>query len=523
MPLAKPRAEDQVDYWKTRYLRGLDELEQKERQWTEAEQLLQRAVVRLAAATAEAYPGLGNQLERLRTAGRAGGDSRAVAAVASDLADAALRSPGQDKGGGRPETTLAALLAEIEVPSALAADAATLRRRLEGGGSSSTPDASLKDVARLLRRALAESGPLPPGKPGGGAAPGSATSGEVVRPEQVLLEILLRLDLPDEGGTTAALRERLSRPLPPAELPPLIEAVAEVVASARRGLEEERRGLQSFLSDVSERLAELGENLSRAQADREASQGGRKALSEQVQERFAAMRVSVERARDLDALKQAVRSGLATVEAHVSEHLRVEGQRHQEAEARARATAERLGRLVAETGRLRERLQRARERAVRDPLTGLHNRLAYEERVLQAFAHWKRYLDPLAVLVLDVDRFKLLNDRYGHTAGDKALKAISDGLAQHLREADFIARYGGEEFVVLLPKTDLRAAATVAEKLRRAVEDRQFHYRDHRVAVTVSCGIAEFREGDTPATAFERADRALYRAKQAGRNRCELG
>ncbi len=77
--------------------------------------------------------------------------------------------------------------------------------------------------------------------------------------------------------------------------------------------------------------------------------------------------------------------------------------------------------------------------------------------------------------------------------------------------------------MVLLPKTDLQAAGTVAEKLRRAVESRQFQYREHRVAVTVSCGVAELREGDTPETVFERADRALYRAKQAGRNRCELG
>nr|MCU0936966.1 GGDEF domain-containing protein [Gammaproteobacteria bacterium] len=131
--------------------------------------------------------------------------------------------------------------------------------------------------------------------------------------------------------------------------------------------------------------------------------------------------------------------------------------------------------------------------------------------------------DPLSLVVLDVDRFKELNDRYGHVAGDRALRAISEGLVESLREADFIARYGGEEFVVLLPKTDLPAAGQVAEKLRRAVESRQFQYRDHRVAVTVSCGVAAFREGDGPETVFERADRALYRAKQAGRNRCDLG
>ena len=121
-----------------------------------------------------------------------------------------------------------------------------------------------------------------------------------------------------------------------------------------------------------------------------------------------------------------------------------------------------------------------------------------------------------------MDHFKALNDRYGHAAGDRALKAISDVLAGALRESDFLARHGGEEFVALLPKTGRDAAANVAEKLRQAVEALQFQYRDQRVAVTVSCGGAEFRPGDTPASVFERADGALYRAKQAGRNRAEL-
>jgi diguanylate cyclase len=340
----------------------------------------------------------------------------------------------------------------------------------------------------------------------------------------VLVDLLQRLGTVEGGqDAVASLRERLVRPVPPADLPALIDAVADLIGSARKGIEEERRGLESFLSDVSARLAELGDSLSRSQADGQASEQGRQSLGEKVRERVAVMRVSVEHARDLDALKQAVRAGLAAVESHVGEHLRVEGQRHADAEARARAAAERLGRLEAETGRLRERLQRARAQAVRDPLTGLFNRLAYEERVAQAFTHWKRYRDPLSLVVLDVDRFKELNDRYGHVAGDRALRAISEGLVESLREADFIARYGGEEFVVLLPKTDLPAAGQVAEKLRRAVESRQFQYRDHRVAVTVSCGVAAFREGDGPETVFERADRALYRAKQAGRNRCDLG
>lgn len=458
---ARSKPEDPVDHWRTRYLHSLDELEQKERGWSEVERLLRRALGRMALATVEAHPDLAPELERLREAGRENAESPRFAAIASDLADAALRAPAPRKG-----------------------------RSASAGGA---PDAVRAGAA--------------------GA----------VTPEDVLAEILHRLEPRDaEGDTVAGLLDRLSRPVPPVELPPLVKAVADLVGRVRRGLEEEKRGLESFLSDVSERLAELGDNLSRSRLDRQASQEGRETLGEQVKHEVAGMRISVERARDVDGLKEAVRLGLAAVETHVGEHLRVEGRRHAKADEEARATSERLVRLVAETGRLRERLHRARERAVRDPLTGLYNRLAYEERAAQAFAHWRRYGDPLSLLVLDVDHFKALNDRYGHAAGDRALKAISDVLAGTLRESDFLARHGGEEFVALLPKTGRDASASVAEKLRQAVEALQFQYQDQRVLITVSCGAAEFRPGDTPASVFERADRALYRAKQAGRNRAEV-
>jgi len=235
------------------------------------------------------------------------------------------------------------------------------------------------------------------------------------------------------------------------------------------------------------------------------------------------MRGSVDQASDLEGLKDAIRRGLTAVESRVAKHLRDEEQRQSEAETGSRAMAERLQRLETETGRLRERVHQARAEAVRDRLTGLHNRLAYEERIAQEFVHWKRYCAPLALLVLDVDRFKTLNDRFGHVAGDRALRALADRLVESVRQADFIARYGGEEFVVLMPQTDRAAAGTVAEKLRCAVEQCTFQYRDHPVSVTVSCGYTDFRDGDTPEVVFERADQALYRAKRGGRNRCEAG
>ena len=160
--------------------------------------------------------------------------------------------------------------------------------------------------------------------------------------------------------------------------------------------------------------------------------------------------------------------------------------------------------------------------ALLDTVTGLPNRLAYEERMEQEFARWKRFGAPLTLMVWDVDDFKSINDRFGHQAGDRALRVIAQSLKARLRETDFIARFGGEEFVTLLCGTEGEEAIKVAEQMRQSVNENGFHSHGKPVPVTISCGIATFRTSDNFDSVFSRADKALYEAKRAGKNRCEL-
>ena len=155
-----------------------------------------------------------------------------------------------------------------------------------------------------------------------------------------------------------------------------------------------------------------------------------------------------------------------------------------------------------------------------DSLTGAHSRYAYESRIAEEFHRWQRHSQPLAFSIWDIDLFKRINDSYGHEAGDRLLRGVAELLARNKRGEDFLARIGGEEFVLLLPMTTLEAATSVAEKLRLVVETTAFRHHGEPVQVTVSAGLTEFREGDTPQSVFERADRALYAAKAEGRNRC---
>jgi diguanylate cyclase len=125
-------------------------------------------------------------------------------------------------------------------------------------------------------------------------------------------------------------------------------------------------------------------------------------------------------------------------------------------------------------------------------------------------------------VVFDLDNFKQINDRFGHKAGDKALKVIGKLLGQRLRETDFLARYGGEEFVLLLPGAGGGDAMALADKMRAAVAEAGLHSKGKPVPLTLSGGVAAVHEGEAPDAAFERADQALYQAKREGKNRIIL-
>jgi diguanylate cyclase len=120
----------------------------------------------------------------------------------------------------------------------------------------------------------------------------------------------------------------------------------------------------------------------------------------------------------------------------------------------------------------------------------------------------------------DLDNFKVINDTYGHRAGDRVLQSVATCFMNGLRAEDFAARIGGEEFVVLLTGLIFDRALALAEQLRLSVEGLRFHFRGIPVKVTVSCGVTELRATDFVGTAFDRADAALYRAKNAGKNLC---
>ena len=171
---------------------------------------------------------------------------------------------------------------------------------------------------------------------------------------------------------------------------------------------------------------------------------------------------------------------------------------------------------------LRSTVQTSMELAITDPLTGLHNRRYLDSHLGALFDEAASRGRQISVLLLDIDRFKAINDSYGHDAGDEVLREFAVRVRAHTRGIDLLARYGGEEIVVAVPDTAVDGAEAVAERIRERIEATPFpiHRGTRAIPVTVSIGVAAREAGDTAAgEMLKRADLALYRAKQQGRNR----
>jgi len=176
-----------------------------------------------------------------------------------------------------------------------------------------------------------------------------------------------------------------------------------------------------------------------------------------------------------------------------------------------------LEQIVGErTRELVEKNQALERLSITDRLTGLYNRVRLEAILEEEFARAERYRTSFSLVMVDVDHFKLVNDNFGHEAGDQVLIDFAKILHDHVRRADVVGRWGGEEFLVICREAPLDVAKAVAEKLRQIVDEHDFPAVGHK---TSSFGVAAYAPGDTIKSIMQRADAALYRAKSQGRNR----
>ncbi|MCQ4294440.1 diguanylate cyclase [Pseudomonas stutzeri] len=340
------------------------------------------------------------------------------------------------------------------------------------------------------------------------------------RVEATLNSLLDSLHLPEQHQPQLqTLRARIQHGLNWYELVPVLDDLAMLmIAFSDQG----HRDFENYLQTLNERLTAMQENLLAAHEGHNEGRDAAQALDAELREQVGGLQHSMRQATDLSSLKQVVEARLDGLLDTVDTYRQQRSEQEHKLGERLQQLVSRVGSLEQAARGLRGHLEEQRQKALQDPLTGLPNRAAWNERLDLEFARWQRYGGELLLAVLDVDHFKRVNDGYGHLAGDRVLKIIGTELQKRLRKTDFIARFGGEEFVVLLPNTPDEAGRQLMEALRESIGSCPFHFKGERVSITLSAGLTAFAEGDTAERAFERADGALYRAKNAGRNRVEL-
>ncbi|MFL0797092.1 MAG: diguanylate cyclase [Cellvibrionaceae bacterium] len=337
----------------------------------------------------------------------------------------------------------------------------------------------------------------------------------------VLLSFLDSLVIPERLAREAGkIQTQIEQGLRWFELVGVLESLRDLMLSIANPQE-----FLNYLAELNSQLGDirgvLGQGIESLQKLDDSSQ----MLSSGLENTVKGMQNSVDSAKDLEQLKHVVNDQLDEIRQAL---LKYHQQRDQITKdgpllETIKQLLKRIDELENQSLAVQAELEEQRKKATHDLLTGLPNRAAYLERSDQEWQRWQRYGNPLSLAIADIDYFKKINDTYGHQAGDRVLQVIAKVLNKRIRKTDFIARFGGEEFVMILPETDLDAGVKMLEKVRETIAGCPFHFKGEDVQITSSFGVAEFAEGDTVDVVLARADKALYQAKEQGRNKVVAG
>lgn len=340
---------------------------------------------------------------------------------------------------------------------------------------------------------------------------------------EILIKLLEQLSLPREFNQQAIkIRDEIRRGIVQSGLPGVINEIARLVSELGAAGINEKKEYEAFLIDLTDKITALDQHLSQFQQDEVNAYTQRRQIGENVKEEMNDLRLDVENATELTQLKKTVSSRLENLNQHINHAHQADVERSSRAQEQIRQLNQRLQTMEEEAETLRKVTKKAQELASKDALTGIWNRQAFNDILEREYARWQRYQKPLTMVVWDVDDFKNVNDRFGHSAGDVVLKTIAQIFSKSVRKADFIARFGGEEFVGLFHETDLDNALVLTNEVRQIVEKTHFQYRGSPVPITASAGLAMFEGDDSIDDVFNRADKALYAAKNSGRNKCVI-
>jgi len=282
---------------------------------------------------------------------------------------------------------------------------------------------------------------------------------------------------------------------------------------------EEYRQTQKLILSINAALEDVHQTLLQSLKSSKSYGAQLQKLDVKINKQIAELSKNAGEATSIDQLQNIIDQKLHVITSSIKERDGIEKKRTLELDTTLQEMESKLTKLEKRTEYYRTKWLEEKTKSDTDALTGLPNRGAYDKRFAEEFKRWLRQPEPLCLAVLDIDHFKKINDKYGHSVGDKTLQIVSQTLRKNLRVTDYLARYGGEEFVCLMLNTDPKDVLVPLEKIRRSVESIPFKVKDDRLNITISIGVTMFRASDNVHTVFDRADKALYEAKDTGRNK----
>jgi diguanylate cyclase (GGDEF)-like protein len=481
--------------WKEKYFDTLKELDEREHNWRRMEHILRAGVNRLAILSQDGHQELDKNLHKIRSLSRGNDNFDALEKAFGSLTKKTGTISDTDQSDVTHAIKTVSDLLPIDVDHRAAIDLHCKR-----SDSQKALKVLIKSVAVNLKQdASIDYSAL-------------ATS---------LLSLLTQLESNESDECTLVqLREGISRAKTKRQWQIIIEKIIEQVRHELTEIHDKKNRLLLFIKQLAQQLSGLEKLALSATTNMVRAKHRATDMNNSLSSELMNLSQEVVESDDTPKTKRRVSHRLTSALDSMQDYFKQESEYFDEAERINRSLSGKLQAAQQEADELRNELEQSRQAQFLDTLTEVPNRHAYEERLSLEVDQHLRAEQPLVFVLWDIDFFKLINDNYGHKAGDVVLKMVAQLLAKSIGQSDFMARIGGEEFVMLLSNTTIDEAVKFVNMVREKIAKSGFNHRGDAVCITASCGLTCMRAGDDVEALYERADDALYRAKREGRNCC---
>lgn len=337
---------------------------------------------------------------------------------------------------------------------------------------------------------------------------------------RVLRELLVSIHFTGEYLDAAnSLKEKLDKN---ADIQQCTYETKDLLLAFSSSLTEDHEEMHGYLLAIASKLQAIYGDITQAKDEYFSRESIKGSINNSFEDGLKEMSDSINNNDNFDELKDSLNHIVTALQEKIIQEVEAEESETKILENKIAGMSNKIKLLEDHAQELEKTVRQKHIESITDPLTGLYNRAAYVQALEKAWMKWEDQLIPSTMLVWDIDHFKSINDHHGHDAGDRVLQAVARKLETGIRKGDILARFGGEEFVMLLTNKTLDEGMQLAERIRELIASTEFTYKKNALHVTISCGVSTFLDKDTPTSIFERADKALYKAKRGGRDRVEV-